>query len=81
MALNTNENPLARVPTVVREVKQALSDGMCCVIGLQSTGEAAAERQENRSKTSEANELKCRPVETTPINLLVGAAAVFGAST
>ena len=34
------------MPTVVREVKQALSDGLCCVIGLQSTGEAAADRQD-----------------------------------
>jgi hypothetical protein len=27
-----------------KQVKAALSEGHCCVIGLQSTGEAAAER-------------------------------------
>uniref|UniRef100_A0A061SNZ4 Nuclear helicase mop-3 sno (Dead-box superfamily) n=1 Tax=Tetraselmis sp. GSL018 TaxID=582737 RepID=A0A061SNZ4_9CHLO len=32
-----------KVPTVVREAKAALAEGFCVVIGLQTTGEAAAE--------------------------------------
>ena len=34
---------MLQVPTVVVEVKQALADGHCCIIGLQATGEAAAQ--------------------------------------
>lgn len=33
----------AKVPAAVRLAKQALADGMCVVIGLQSTGEARTE--------------------------------------
>jgi hypothetical protein len=33
----------AKVPTVVRLVKQALVEDKCVVIGLQSTGEARTE--------------------------------------
>jgi hypothetical protein len=33
----------AKVPTVVRLVKQALIEDKCVVIGLQSTGEARTE--------------------------------------
>ncbi|MEW5313763.1 MAG: hypothetical protein WDW38_005303 [Sanguina aurantia] len=32
-----------KIPTVVAAAKQALAEGMCVVIGLQSTGEAASE--------------------------------------
>ena len=31
----------AKIPDVVEIVKKSLSEGMCCVIGLQTTGEAA----------------------------------------
>ena len=33
----------AKVPAAVRLAKQALEDGKCVVIGLQSTGEARTE--------------------------------------
>lgn len=33
----------AKVPAAVRLAKQALADGKCVVIGLQSTGEARTE--------------------------------------
>lgn len=33
----------AKVPAAVRLAKQALMDGKCVVIGLQSTGEARTE--------------------------------------
>jgi hypothetical protein len=35
----------AKVPEVVRLAKEAIANGMCVVIGLQSTGEAALSRQ------------------------------------
>ena len=34
---------MVQVPTVVAEARRALEEGHCVVIGLQSTGEAAAD--------------------------------------
>jgi hypothetical protein len=33
----------AKVPVIVALVKRSLAEGKCCVIGLQSTGEASSE--------------------------------------
>jgi hypothetical protein len=35
--------PLCQVPTIVEQAKAALAEGHCVVIGMQTTGEAAAE--------------------------------------
>ncbi len=38
----------AKVPEVVRQAKEAIQQGQCVVIGLQSTGEAATEAAKER---------------------------------
>jgi hypothetical protein len=44
----------AKVPAVVRLTQQAIADGKCVVIGLQSTGEARTMEMVNRSAASNA---------------------------
>ena len=34
----------SKVDTCINEAKKAINDGHCCVIGLQSTGEASSQR-------------------------------------
>ena len=41
-----------KVPTLVKLAKTALDDGKCVVIGLQSTGEAHAKRNEERKQAA-----------------------------
>ena len=45
----------AKVPAAVRLSKEALEEGKCVVIGLQSTGEARTEEAVNKYVRSLAN--------------------------
>jgi len=47
----------AKVESVAQLSKEALNDGMCVVIGLQSTGEASAERTRQEQETDEFEDL------------------------
>ena len=39
----------AKVPHIVDLVKMSVAEGKCCVIGLQSTGEASSEHRYNKT--------------------------------
>ena len=45
----------AKVPVVVDLVKKSLGEGKCCVIGLQSTGEASSEKSAEEGNLDDIN--------------------------
>lgn len=45
----------AKVPVVVDLVKRSLAEGKCCVIGLQSTGEASSEKSADEGNLDDIN--------------------------
>ena len=47
-----------KVPTIVQEAQQALQDGYCVVIGLQSTGEVGLACLPRLGKRTEQSQLK-----------------------
>jgi len=50
-----------KVPAITKMAKEALLDGMCVVIGLQSTGEAATQQARAKKDEEEMNELISAP--------------------
>ena len=44
-----------KVPVVVDLVKRSLDHGKCCVIGLQSTGEASSDRSADDGNLDDIN--------------------------